>query len=240
MINSPEISVILPGYNEADNIDTLLAQLDAAMSDVSSQFEILYVDDGSTDESLLKLKQAQSLYPNLRVLKHQSNFGQSAAVLSGITAARGNLLITMDSDLQNDPADLPAMLDFMNREQADAVCGVRQNRQDRNGKVFFGRFANRVRRWALNDNITDAGCSLRIIKRTALVQLPAFLALHRFLPTLIMIHGFKVIEMPVSHRARIGGFSKYGVNDRIWVGIYDIIGLCWYRCRFIPTGRLRD
>lgn len=240
MTQSPEISVILPGYNEADNIDAMLAQVDAALNGVGRPFEILYVDDGSTDDSMDKLERAKARYHNLRVLRHHANFGQSAGIFSGIEAARGELVVTMDADLQNDPADLPAMLELLNHQQVDAVCGVRQKRQDKGMKIFVGLVANRVRRRALNDAITDAGCSMRVMRRGALGQLPAFRALHRFLPTIMMIHGFKVIEMPVSHRAREAGLSKYGVGNRVWVGIYDIWGLWWYRRRFLPTGRLRD
>lgn len=240
MTQSPEISVILPGFNEAQNIDAMLSQVYSAISGVGRSFEILYVDDGSTDESRQILERAKADYENLRVYYHSTNYGQSAALFSGIEAARGELVITMDADLQNDPADLPAMIKLLEREQADAVCGVRQDRQDTRMKIFAGRVANRARRWALNDGITDAGCSLRLLRRSALVQLPAFKGLHRFLPTIMMIHGFKVIEMSVRHRARGGGESKYGVRNRLWVGVNDILGLHWYRRRFLPLGRLRD
>ncbi len=240
MIQSPEISVIMPGYNEAGNIGLMLAQVYAALSSLDRKFEIFYVDDGSTDESSHALELAKSEFAELTVLFHRSNFGQSAAVFSGIKASRGELVITMDADLQNDPADIPAMIELLERENADAVCGVRQNRRDSRMKIFAGRTANRVRQWALNDGITDAGCSLRVMKRGALVQLPAIRALHRFLPTILMIHGFRVIELPVSHRARQAGRSSYGVGNRLWVGIYDIFGMLWYRRRFFPAERLRD
>lgn len=239
MIQSPEISVIMPGYNEAGNIGLMLAQVHAAISSLDRQFEIFYVDDGSTDESRQALELAISEFAELTVLFHRSNLGQSAAVFSGIKASRGELVITMDADLQNDPADIPAMIELLERENADAVCGIRQNRRDSRMKIFVGRTANWVRQWALNDGITDAGCSLRVMKRGALVQLPAIRALHRFLPTILMIHGFRVIEMPVSHRARQAGRSKYGVGNRLWVGVYDIFGLLWYRRRFFPVERLR-
>lgn len=240
MSDFPEISVVLPGFNEADNIPTMLQQVAVAVAQTGRSFEIIYVDDGSTDNSREVLESLGGEYSNLRSIYHRTNFGQSAAVLTGIENARGRLVITMDSDLQNDPADIPEMIGLLEREQADAVCGVRQKRQDSRLKLVSSRVANRVRGWALKDGITDAGCAMRVMRRSALSQLPAFRALHRFLPTIMQIHGYKVIEMPIRHRAREAGVSKYGVGNRLWVGISDIFGLRWYRKRFLPPGRTRD
>lgn len=240
MTQDPEISVVLPGFNEADNIDAMLAQVQSVLDKLGRRGEIIYVDDGSTDNSRAKLISAQERFANLRAYYHRTNFGQSAAILSGIREARGQLIITLDSDLQNDPVDIPAMIEMLERENADAVCGVRQKRQDNRIKLLSSRIANRVRHWALKDNITDAGCSMRVMRRSALEQLPAFRALHRFLPTILGIHGYKVIEMPIHHRARQAGVSKYGVGNRLWVGILDILGLRWYRRRFLPPNRLSD
>lgn len=239
MTPPPEITVILPGYNEAENINAMLAQVHAALTSVGRPFEIVYVDDGSTDDSLQTLKRARVEFQNLIVVYHRSNFGQSAAIISGFEAARGELVITMDADLQNDPADLPAMIELLYREQADLVCGIRKNRQDSRMKIFVGRVGNWARRWVLNDSVTDAGCSMRVIRRNALQRLPAFRGLHRFLPTIIAIHGFIIIEMPISHRARGGGASKYGVGNRLWVGLFDLVGLIWYRNRVISMRGLR-
>lgn len=236
----PEISVVLPGFNEADNIEAMLAEVDSVLQSLNVPGEIVYVDDGSTDASRAMLEKAAAIYPHLRALYHRTNFGQSAAIHTGIQAARGRLVVTLDSDLQNDPADIPAMIDRMEKEGADAVCGVRQKRQDSAMKRFSSRVANAVRGAILSDGITDAGCALRVMKREALHQLPAFRALHRFLPTLMGIHGYKVIEMPINHRPREAGVSKYGVGNRLWVGLFDIIGLCWYRRRFLPPSRLSD
>lgn len=240
MTPDPEISAILPGYNEAENISSMIAQVSAAIESMGKSYEIIYVDDGSSDGSRAALEEAKKIYPMLRIFFHKSNFGQSAAILTGIENARGEIVVTMDSDLQNDPADIPGMIDLMNRENADAVCGVRQKRQDSQLKLFSSRIANRARHLALNDGITDAGCALRVMRRRALSQLPAFRALHRFLPTIMMIHGYKVIEMPIRHHARAAGVSKYGVGNRLWVGIQDIFGLRWYRRRYLPTERCRD
>jgi len=233
-----DISVVLPGYNEADNIPAMIAEVNGVLLSLGRSFEIVYVDDGSTDNSRLVLENIAEKFPSLRALYHRSNFGQSAAILTGIKASTGNVVVTLDSDLQNDPADIPEMLSLLEREKVDAVCGIRQKRQDSRMKLFSSRVANKVRHWILKDGITDAGCALRVMRRTALQQLPEFRALHRFLPTILGIHGYKVIEMPIRHRAREAGVSKYGVGNRLWVGILDIVGLSWYRRRSLPPERL--
>ena len=240
MNQMPEISVVLPGYNEADNIASMLAQVAEVFEGMGKPYEIIYVDDGSKDASEEILLSLREKFPTLLPLFHKTNYGQSAAILTGVQAARGTYVVTLDSDLQNDPMDFPAMFALLERENADAVCGVRQKRLDSKLKLVSSRVANRVRGWALKDGITDAGCAMRVMKRSALEQLPAFKALHRFLPTILGIHGYKVIEMPINHRARAAGVSKYGVGNRLWVGIVDIIGLRWYRKRFLAPQRLRD
>jgi dolichol-phosphate mannosyltransferase len=239
-MTNPDISVVLPGYNEAGNIDAMLQQVENMLTPLGRAFEIIYVDDGSMDDSREKLEAARQRLPNVRVIYHRGNHGQSAAILTGYQAARGNLVVTMDSDLQNDPADVPAMIALLEREQADAVCGIRQKRQDSRLKLLSSRVANHVRGWALHDGIHDAGCSLRVVRRSALKQLPAFRALHRFLPTILKIHGYKVAEMPIRHHARQAGVSKYGVGNRLWVGISDILGVRWYRKRFVPPDRVQE
>lgn len=238
MTQRTEITVILPGYNEADNIEEMLHQVHLAIKPLSRPFEIIYVNDGSTDNSAEKLADAARRMPFLKTLHHRRNFGQSAAILTGYEASEGDIVITMDSDLQNDPADLPRMISCLEKSPADAVCGVRQGRQDNSLKRFSSRVANLVRGWALNDGIQDAGCAMRVVRREALRQLPAFRALHRFLPTILKIHGYTVIEMPVRHRPREAGTSKYGIRNRLFVGISDIMGIRWYRKRHLPPHRL--
>lgn len=238
MSPSPQISLILPGYNEAGNVVPMVKQVRETLMGLGRPFEILYVDDGSTDDSRAQLELVGAEVPELRTFFHRTNFGQSAAILTGIQNSRGDLVITMDSDLQNDPADLPAMISRLESGGFDAVCGIRQKRQDSRMKLLSSRVGNRVRAFLLKDNITDAGCAMRVMRRSALVQLPSFRALHRFLPTILKIHGFEVEEMPICHRARSAGVSKYGVGNRLWVGIGDIIGLRWYRRRFLPPDRV--
>lgn len=234
----PRISAVIPCYNELENIEPLVAELQAALDPTGHPYEIIYVDDFSADGSSEKLVELATRMPFLRVFRHKQNLGESAAILSGYEQARGDIVITMDADLQNDPADIPEMLKLL--ENVDAVCGVRARRQDSTIKKMSSRVANKVRHWLLNDGIHDAGCTLRVVRRHSLNQLPGFRGLHRFLPTILKIHGFHVLEMPVNHRPRTRGVSKYGIGNRLWVGIADIMGMRWYRKRHFPPNRLDD
>jgi glycosyltransferase involved in cell wall biosynthesis len=199
---------------------------------------VIYIDDCSTDGTTEKLRQLVKLHPFLRHVLHKRNMGESAGTLTGIEAARGSLIVTMDADLQNDPADIPKMLKLMRRRRADAVCGVRGTRNDSLGKRLSSRAANAIRGWLLDDGIHDAGCTFRILRKSALRQLVAFKATHRFLPTMMKWHGYKVIEMTINHRPRTRGVSKYGFGNRFWVGILDILGMAWYRRRLISPDRV--
>ncbi len=233
-----DISVVLPCFNEEENIEPLLQELESVLGRTGKSFEIIYVDDCSTDHSLERLRTARASRPFLRIIKHKRNLGESAAILSGYEAARGEIVFSMDADLQNDPADIPQFLAAL--ENADAVCGVRSKRQDSWTKRMSSRIANKVRGLLLDDDIHDAGCTYRAIRREALVQLIAFRGLHRFIPTLLKYHGFRVIEIPVNHRPRTRGYSKYGIGNRLWVGILDIIGIMWYRKRHFPPHRAEE
>ncbi|MBX7243939.1 MAG: glycosyltransferase family 2 protein [Candidatus Sumerlaeaceae bacterium] len=235
---NPEISVVLPCYNEVDNIDEMIAQLCAAIDSTGRTFEIVYVDDASSDGSFEKLQQLQKTMPFLVPVRHKTNFGESAAFLTGFERIRGSIVITMDADLQNDPADIPAMLRHLEAQNADAVCGIRRKRIDSGSKKISSRVANGVRGWILGDGIHDAGCTYRVMKRAAIQQLPGFRALHRFMPTIMKWHGFKVVEMEINHRARTAGVSKYGIGNRLWVGIYDMFAMRWYKRRFFPPNRV--
>ncbi len=232
---SVTISVVVPCYNEEDNIGALLDELQSVLTAVAEPFEIIYVDDCSTDDSLVRLIEEMKRRPYLRVLKHKVNLGESAAIFTGYEHARGNIVFSMDADLQNDPADIPKFLEALH--DADAVCGVRAKRQDSFSKRLSSRIANGVRGFLLKDGIHDAGCTYRAIRRYALAQLIGFRGLHRFIPTILRYHGYKVKEIPVNHRPRTRGFSKYGIGNRLWVGILDIIGMLWYRKRFFPPHR---
>jgi glycosyltransferase involved in cell wall biosynthesis len=238
MTSHLDITVVVPCYNEEDNIQLLLDELETNLNATGKTFEIIYVDDASTDHSVEVLLSEQRKRPYLRVLRHKKNFGESAAILSGYEAARGDVIFSMDADLQNDPADIPHFLKALS--SADAVCGVRGRREDSWTKRISSRIANFVRAALLKDSIHDAGCTYRAIKREALSQLIGFRGLHRFIPTILGYHGFKVVEIVVNHRPRTRGYSKYGIGNRLWVGILDIIGMLWYRRRFFPPHRWEE
>jgi len=232
---NPEVSVILPCYNEVDNLDPLIAEIKAAMALVGKSFEILYIDDCSTDGTTERLAELAKTDPLIRHIRHKRNLGESAGTLTGIEYSRGEILITMDADLQNDPADIPAMLKKLAR--ADAVCGVRRERNDSFGKRLSSTLANSLRGALLADGIHDAGCTYRALRRSALDQLIGFRALHRFLPTILKWHGYKVVEMGINHRPRSAGVSKYGFGNRFWVGVMDVLAMLWYRKRHFPPHR---
>ncbi|MBN1902851.1 glycosyltransferase family 2 protein, partial [Candidatus Sumerlaeota bacterium] len=213
-------SVIIPCYNEAENIEPLARELVEAMKSLDSAFEIIYVDDGSTDDSALRIGDLQMQIPELRLVRHKGNFGQSAAFLSGFEQAKGEILITLDADMQNDPHDIPRMLEEL--RICDMVCGVRAKRRDHLMKRLSSRIANKVRKFILKDDIQDAGCSFRAFHRRALQNLIAFKGLHRFFPTICEIHGFRIVQIPVNHRPRYKGTTKYGITNRLFVGIHDL------------------
>lgn len=235
MTNKPEISVVIPCFNECGNFDPLLQELETALQPLGRSYEILYIDDASTDNSQSELLSLRAKYPGLRVIAHRKNAGESAAFLTGVKHSYGDVLITMDADLQNDPADIPEMLKLL--ESHDCVAGVRRKRDDSFSKRISSRIANRVRGAILNDGIHDAGCTFRAIRREALEELPAFKAIHRFAPTIMKGRGFRVVEMLVNHRPRTRGVSKYGIGNRLWVGIRDMFGVRWFLSRTFEPSR---
>ncbi|PKO17531.1 hypothetical protein CVU37_08560 [candidate division BRC1 bacterium HGW-BRC1-1] len=236
MPEQPAISIVLPCFNEAESLQPLLEEFIAVLAPMPEPYEIIVVDDGSTDGSPQHLAKLATQISGLRLVAHNRNFGQSAAILTGYDHAVGDIVVTMDADGQNDPADLPAMLRLL--EDCDAVCGVRAKRQDSAVKKFSSRIANGIRGAVLGDGIHDAGCTFRAIRKSCLKQLPGFRGLHRFIPTILRFHGFRVMEMPVNHRPRTRGVSKYGVGNRLWVGIGDMLAMRWYRKRHFAPDRL--
>lgn len=232
----PALSVVIPAFNEVDNVVPLVDEVAAALSGLAGGFEIIVVDDASTDGTGDVLRELSR--PYLRPVFHRFNCGQSAAVASGFHAARGEWVATLDGDGQNDPADLPAMLARAMAEAADCVTGVRRRRQDNFIRRASSRVANRFRDWITGDRVTDSGCGVRVVRRTALAEVPVFNGMHRFLPTLLRGQGFSVIEQPVNHRERRTGVSKYGVGNRLWRGIRDCFGVRWYLRRAVRAGRV--
>lgn len=234
--NALDLSVVVPVFNEEDNVGTLLREIDAVLKPMGKQYEVIYVDDRSTDRSLDVLRQLKKDHPQVRVLRHRLNSGESAASLTGMAHARGEVIITMDADLQNDPADIPELLGHLTDEVA-AVCGVRRKREDDFVKRLSSRIANRFRNRMTGDRIADAGCTYRAIRRSALCDVPVFNGLHRFLPTILRMQGFKVTEILVNHRPRTAGVSKYGVGNRAWRGVVDCFAIRWLRKRSVSALR---
>lgn len=224
----PELSVVVPVHDERDNILPLIDEIVAALLD-RIDFEIVCVDDASTDDSLAMLREAMGDYPQLRVLHHATRSGQSAALRNGVKAARGTWIATLDGDGQNDPADIPKMLDL--RDQAPAAvklfAGWRVTRRDSASKRLGSHFANALRRRLLRDATPDTGCGTKLFEREAFLDLPWFDHMHRYLPALMLRAGWQVRSVPVNHRAREGGRSKYTNFGRALVGIADLRGVAW-------------
>jgi dolichol-phosphate mannosyltransferase len=238
MAQSPELSVVVPVKDEAGNVAPLAREIAAALAG-EANYEMIFVDDGSTDSTVAELAELRPGLP-VRVLKHARNLGQSRALRSGIAAARSQVVVTLDGDGQNDPADIPYLLAIFRREAANPafamVAGERRRRQDRWSKRLASRLGNRLRRALLADQANDTGCGLKVFRRDAFLALPYFDHMHRYLIALMLREGLEVRFMPVNHRARGTGRSKYGVLDRALVGVSDLFGVMWLKRRFRKSG----
>jgi dolichol-phosphate mannosyltransferase len=233
----PQLSVVVPVFNERDNIPPLLAEIAAALRG-RADFEIVYVDDASKDDSLAVLTQAKAQYPELRVIKHLAQSGQSTAIRNGVKAARGAWIATLDGDGQNDPGDIPKLL-AMREESPEAIklfAGWRVDRKDTASKRLGSRFANGLRRRLLRDDTPDTGCGIKLFDRAAFLDLPYFDHMHRYLPALMQRAGWQVKSVPVNHRPRGAGTSKYNNLGRALVGIADLRGVSWLIKRSKRTG----
>ena len=233
----PRISVVVPVFDEEPNLAPLVAEIDAAFAGLD--YELLVIDDGSRDGSAATLARLAASQPRLRPLRHDRNYGQSAALATGFAAARGELLVTLDGDLQNDPADAPRLLAELERG-FDVVSGVRQRRQDSWVRKVSSRIANGVRRRVLDDGITDVGCSLKAYRTRVVKRLPPFAGMHRFLPALARMEGARVAELPVAHRSRRFGKSKYNISNRLWRGIADLLGVWWLQRRWVAVAAVEE
>ena len=231
---APALSVVVPVHNEAENVLPLIAEIRAACQNAGIDYETVYVDDGSVDATPRILLEARSHEPRLRIFRHRQCAGQSAAVATGVHVARGAVIATLDGDGQNDPADVPALFKVLS-EDADPerllVAGWRQKRKDTPLKRLSSKIANAVRARLLGDATPDTGCGLKVFTRAAFLDMPRFDHMHRFLPALMIRRGGRVVSVPVNHRARERGASKYGMWDRLWVGIVDIMGVIWLKRR---------
>ncbi|MCU1229174.1 MAG: glycosyl transferase family 2 [Acidobacteria bacterium] len=229
----PHLSVVFPVYNEEENVPILLAEIAKALDGKPWTYEIVAADDGSSDGSLAALRAARAQYPNLRIVALAKNSGQTAALDAAWRAARGDYVVSLDADLQNDPADIPAMMQKLEELGVDMVIGVRVNRHDTFSRKLQSKIGNGVRNWITRDQITDTGCSLKLVRREAIDRVKLYTGMHRFLPTLVRMQGYKVAEMPVNHRARQFGVSKYGAMNRAFRGLADCLAVRWMSKRVL-------
>ena len=228
---SPDLSLVIPVYNERENLPPLLAEIAGALGGSGRSYEVVAVDDGSTDGSLDTLKALKGEHPQLHIVAFERNAGQTAAFAAGFRAARGRVVVTLDADLQNDPADVPRVVEALERTGATAVAGYRAARHDSKWKLVQSRIANGVRNWLNGETIRDTGCSLKAFRADAVRALPLFSGMHRFLPTLIKMHGGTVTEVPVGHRPRRFGVTKYGMWNRVFRSLADAFAVRWMQRR---------
>jgi dolichol-phosphate mannosyltransferase len=227
-MTTPHLSVVVPVFNERDNVTPLVDEITAALRG-RVDFEIVYIDDHSRDDTLAVLQGLKATTPELRVLHHVTQSGQSTAVRTGVKAARGTWIATLDGDGQNDPADIPKLLAKRDESPADVklFAGWRVNRQDTGSKRWASKFANAIRSRMLRDATPDTGCGIKLFEREAFLDLPYFDHMHRYLPALMQRAGWKTISVPVNHRHRASGVSKYNNLNRALVGLRDLRGVAW-------------
>ncbi|MCX8011576.1 MAG: glycosyltransferase family 2 protein [Desulfobacterota bacterium] len=228
-MNSPQISVVIPVYNEEENLRELFQELKGVLEGINLPFEIIFIDDGSQDQSGKILKDFAEKDKRVKVIFFEKNSGQSAAFAAGFRLAKGEVVITMDADLQNDPHDIPRLLEKI--REYDVVCGWRAKRQDSLVRRLSSRIANRVRNWLSEEDIRDVGCSLKAFRRDCSQCFPYFNGMHRFFPTLIKMCGYSVTEIKVNHRPRKFGEAKYGITNRAFRGLVDLLAVRWMKRR---------
>ena len=235
------LSVVVPVYNEQDNVAPLVGEIVAALRG-SIDFEIVYVDDDSTDATLARLQALKAEVPELRIVRHLANGGQSTATRNGVKAARGAWIATLDGDGQNDPADIPKLLAERDRAASDVklFAGWRVERKDSGSKRWASKWANAIRSRMLRDATPDTGCGIKLFEREAFLDLPYFDHMHRYLPALMQRAGWKTVSVPVNHRHRGSGVSKYNNLNRALVGVSDLRGVAWLirRNRVVATEEL--
>ncbi len=224
------LSIVIPFYNEEESIERVCDEVHKVVScQQGLQWELVMVDDGSNDKTPQIMDGLVQRYENFRAVHISPNSGQSAALQAGFDAVKGDLITTMDGDGQNDPCDIPLLLRALKESGKDMICGIRRKRADNMIRRLSGRIANSIRSSVLKDNITDVGCSMRIFRRECLKRIRFFKNAHRFFPALFIMAGYTVAEIPVNHRLRAHGTSKYGggINSRLWVGLVDLAGVFW-------------
>jgi len=231
MADEPYFSLVIPAYNEQENIELLLNRVSAALGQLGTSFEVVIVDDGSSDATPQLLAEAKQKYPWLRVLRLGRNSGQTVAFDAGFRAARGQVIGTIDADLQNDPEEIPRLLPLLNGY--DMIAGWRQKRHDTAVRRIQSRIANRIRNWISQEDIHDSACSLKLYRRQCLEGLQLYNGMHRFMPTLVKMRGYTVREEPVKHSARYAGKAKYGLRNRALRAFVDLLAVRWMKMRYI-------
>jgi glycosyltransferase involved in cell wall biosynthesis len=226
-----EISVVVPVYNEEENLPILVSKLVEVLKDLHKPYEMIFVDDGSSDGSGRVLREMATRYPSIRILRFKANRGLSSALIAGMREARGDILVTLDSDLQNDPADIPKLLEHLG--QYDMATGWRQKREDPWLKKISSRIGNAVRNRLSGERIQDSACTLRAFRRECIQDIWVFNGMHRFLSTLVKMEGYKIIEVPVSHHPRKFGKSKYNIRNRMVRSFIDLLVVRWLKRRHI-------
>ncbi len=241
VVTRPWASVVIPIKDERENLvpltEQLLKVLEAREESRTAPFELLFIDDGSTDGSSEILDRLAAQYRTVKVFHFDRNYGQSSAFDAGFKKSTGHLVVTIDGDLQNDPADITTLLPYVRSH--DLVCGWRKDRHDNLTRKISSRIANAVRSAVTGDRVHDTGCSLKIFRRAVVEKMQLFEGMHRFFPALALMHGFTVTEVPVRHYPRAHGVSKYGVGNRLFKGIYDLIAVRWMQYRVLKY-RFRD
>jgi glycosyltransferase involved in cell wall biosynthesis len=228
---NPYLSLVIPAYNEQETLPTLLARVEASLLQIGRPFEVILIDDGSTDQTPRLLEEAMKTRPWLRILRMQKNGGQSAAFEAGFAAARGEIIATVDADLQNDPEEIPRLLPLL--DGFDMITGWRKDRQDTNFRKWQSRQANRIRNWITGETVHDSASSLKIYRAHAIKGMKLFRGAHRYFPTLVKLRGYTVREEPVKHSQRFAGTAKYGFGNRAFVGIADLFGVRWMKKRYL-------
>src|SRR3954471_23350906 len=229
--DAPYLSLVIPCYNEQENVPTLLTRVAASLEKIGRPFEVILIDDGSTDDTPKLLADGMKQYPWLRVIRMARNGGQSAAFEVGFGAARGEIIATIDADLQNDPEEIPRLLPLLDEKRVDMITGWRKDRQDTPFRRWQSRQANRIRNWITQETVQDSASSLKIYRAHAIKGIKLFRGAHRYFPTLVKMRGYSVHETPVKHSHRFAGTAKYGFRNRAFVGIADLFGVRWMKKR---------
>lgn len=226
------VSVVVPVFNEVENVAILAAQIDLAFGELPDyEYECIFVNDGSIDGTYEQIEQLANQNARVHAIHFTSNYGQSAALTAGMRHSKGEYILTLDGDLQNDPADFPLVLELL--KEYDCVCGYRAERKDTLVKRISSKIANAIRNVILKDGLRDIGCGLKGFRRVCLEHIISFNGVHRFFPAILQSAGLTITECKVRHHSRRHGTSKYGINNRLWRGIYDLFGVRWLKKRYV-------